>query len=114
MSATRHVIYCPICDDTFEDAVLFKHLSDEHDLDFTLMEVPAETAELVMALANDPILEPLDDRLARLDRLGVLIDRERWPWMRWYHRWELRKLRREHERLREDQLQFMLQREAER
>jgi hypothetical protein len=112
--STRHIIRCAMCDEAFEDDVLFKHLRDEHDLDFDLIEVPADTAELVLAYENDPVLSPLEDRLAHLDRISLMIDAERWPWMRWYHRWELNKLRLEHERLREDQLQFMLEKETSR
>lgn len=109
--STRYLVHCPMCEETFEDEVLFKHLREHHDLDFTLTEVPAETAELVMAFENEAVLAPLHDRAADLERIARLIDAERWPWLRWYHRWELQKLWREHQALLDAQIAFMIEQE---
>ena len=104
----RTLIRCVVCNETVEDEILFHHLRDAHDLDFEIMTVPDDTAELVMAFENSPVSAPLVDSSAALERIEQMIRDEAW-WWRPYHRWQLRNLRREYDELAEAQLRLMLE-----
>lgn len=107
---SQHVVTCFECDPPMEfDAVLiFAHWRDVHHLDFEIREVTPEMERLV---SLDVPLEAhaLEATIDRIEAGFV----HRLPW--WYQRigrWKIKRLRREVDALRDEQIASLLKHEG--
>lgn len=102
---TAHVVTCYECDppDTMDAVLIFAHWRDVHDLHFEISEAPPEHID-ALAVAHEEGLRVYE---VEADRLEEKIMRLPWP-IRWWRLRQMRGIRREIARLREEQIEALL------